>query len=106
MPRGAFTAGRHISFDDTWLVAGVGSVDFMTLRNGQDFRPQAVYVSNSSVALEETAGYAIIRGILSGENDAFVDSYRVDTRRPVGLAFRKIWAAGTSARGIKLLSEI
>lgn len=106
MPRGAFTAGRHISFDDAWLAAGVGSIDFMTLRNGQDFRPQAVYVNNSSVVLEETAGYATIRGILHGENDAFVDTYRIDIRRPVGLAFRKIWANGTTARGIRLLSEI
>jgi hypothetical protein len=106
MPRGAFTAGRHISFDDTWLTAGVGSIDFMTLRNGQDFRPQAIYVNNSSNATEETAGYATIRGILHSENDTFVDTYRVDVRRPVGLAFRKIWATGTTARGIKLLSEI
>jgi hypothetical protein len=35
-----------------------------------------------------------------------VDTYRVDIRRPVGLAFRKIYAAGTTARGIRLISEI
>lgn len=106
MPRGAFTAGRHISFSDTWLAAGVGAMDFKTLENGQDFRPQAIYVNSSSNAAEETAGYATVRGILFGENDTFVDSYRVDIRRPVGLAFRKIWATGTTARGLKLISEI
>lgn len=106
MPRGAFTAGRHISLPDAWFSSGASSVDFKTLENGQDFRPQAVYVNNSSNAAEETAGYATIRGILFGENDVFVDSYRVDIRRPVGLAFRKIWATGTTARGIKMISEI
>lgn len=106
MPRGAFTAGRHISYSDTWLNTGAGAIDFKTLATGQDFRPQAVYCDSSSNVTENTAGYATIRGILFGENDEFVDTYRVDIRRPVGLAFRKIWANGTTARGLKLISEI
>ena len=106
MPAGAFVAGRHLAVDDDFLNAGVGSIEFKTLANGQDFRPQAVHVNTSSVAAEVTFGYAQIRGTLFGENDSFVDTYTVDIHRPVGLAFRKIYAQGTTARGIKLISEI
>lgn len=105
MPSGAFSAARHLDFDDAWLNAGVGSMDFKDLRGDQDFRPQAVIVNASTELAQNTAGYAVIDGILFGENDSFRRKWPVDLRRPVGLAFRKIWAAGTTARGIAILTE-
>lgn len=106
MPKGAFSASRHLSFDDAWLNAGSGSVDFKDLADGQDFRPQAVIVNASTASAENNAGYAVIDGILYGENDSFRRKWPVELRRPVGLAIRKIWAEGTTARGIAILSEV
>jgi hypothetical protein len=105
MPHGAFSAARHFDFDDTWLNGGTGSVDFKDLRGYQDFRPQAVLVNSSTSATQNTAGYAVIDGVLFGENDSFRRKWPVDLRRPVGLAIRKIWAEGTTARGIAILTE-
>ena len=105
MPQGAFGAARSFSFDDAWLATGVGHVDFKDLRGGQDFRPQAVRIDYSTDDTQETAGYAVIDGVLYGENDSFRKTRRIPIRTPVGLAFRKIWATGTTARGIEILSE-
>jgi hypothetical protein len=105
MPAGAFSAARHLAFDDDWLNTGVGSMDFKDLRGDMDFRPQAVIVNSSSNSTQNTDGYAVIDGILFGENDSFRRLWPVELRRPVGLAFRKIWAAGTTARGIAILTE-
>lgn len=105
MPAGSFSAARHLEFSDGWLNSGTGSVDFKDLRGDQDFRPQAVMVNSSTDVDETTAGYATIDGILFGENDSFRRLWTVDLRRPVGLAIRKVWAAGTTARGILLLTE-
>lgn len=116
MPRGAFTGARHVSFDDTWLAAGTGVKTYMDLPYGDgtqlvstnraDFRPQGIIVNSSSDATQQTFGYAMIRGYLWGENDQFADTYRVPLGVPVGLAFRAIYAAGTTARGIKLFEEV
>lgn len=105
MPAGAFSAARHMSVEDSFLDAGVGSINFKQLRGDQDFRPQGIHCNSSNDATENAAGYAQVRGTLYGENESFVDTYYVDIRRPVGLAFRTIYAAGTTARGIKLVSE-
>jgi len=106
MPRGSFTAARHVSYSDTWLAAGVGSRDFKELRDDQDFRPQAVICNSSSDETQQLGGYAFVRGFLFGENVEFVDTYRIPIGQPVGLAFRVVYANGTTARGLKLLSEI
>ena len=108
MPSGAFSAARKLAIDDAFLVAGVGSIDFKDLRDqvGPDFRPQGIQIDLSSNAAQETAGYCTVIGILYGENDDMVDTYRLHTRMAHGLAFRKIWANGTTGRGIKLLSEV
>jgi hypothetical protein len=106
MPAGAFTAARHFSFDDAVLDSGVGVQEFKVMRTGQEFKPQCIFVNESNNDNENAAGYARIRGYLFGENESYVDDYIVDVRRPVGLAFRAIYSQGTTARGIKLLSEI
>lgn len=107
MPSGAFSAARKLPVSDAFLVTGTGSVDFKDLMsNGPDFRPQGIQIDSSSDVAEETAGYCTVVGILYGENDDMVDSYRLHTRMAHGLAFRKIWANGTTGRGIKLLSEV
>jgi hypothetical protein len=94
-----------MSFTDAWLAAGIGHKDFKDLRGDQDFRPQAVRADSSSDAGQETAGYCVIDGTLYGENDSFRKTRRIPTRTPVGLAFRKVWAAGTTARGLEILTE-
>ena len=107
MPRGAFSGSRKLAVPDAFLVAGAGAIDFKDLSvGGPDFRPQGIQIDSSSSVGEETAGYCVVRGILYGENDDMVDDYRLHTRMAHGLAFRKIWATGTTGRGIKLLSEV
>jgi hypothetical protein len=107
MAAGAFTASSKLAYSDTWLAAGVGAMDYLTLRpQAPIFKPQAIMCNSSSNATEQTAGYAMVRGILYGENDDMVADYRIQIGHPIGLAFRKIWAgANTTARGIKLLCE-
>lgn len=106
MPAGAFSAARHLSFSDDWLVAGTGALDFKDLRDDMDFRPQAITVDSSSNSTENSDGYATVDGILFGENDSFRRQWKIPLRQPVGLAIRKVWAgAGTTARGISLLTE-
>jgi hypothetical protein len=106
MPAGAFTAARHFSFDDAILDSGTGVQEFKSMRTNQEFKPQCIHVNRSNDDDENAAGYAWIRGYLFGENESYVDDYCVDIRRPVGYAFRAIYSEGTTARGIKLLSEI
>jgi len=107
MPIGAFTAARHMSFDDSWLAAGSGALTYRDIEAGQDFMPQAVHCDSSSDGTENTNGIAKIDCILSGENDEHRKVYTIHLHTPVGLAVRKVWAgAGTTARGISLLSEI
>ena len=100
MPHGAFTAARHVDLPD-----GV-TTTFWQARKPRSFTPQAVICNMSNVAAEQLAGYAFIRGYLFGENATDTAIYRIDIGRPVGLAFAKIFSNGTSARGIKLLSEV
>jgi len=100
MPHGAFTAARHVDIPN-----GV-TTDFKTARGARSFTPQAVICNTSSDANEQLRGYAFIRGYLFGENSTDTAIYRIDIGRPVGLAFAKIYAVGTTARGIKLLSEV
>lgn len=100
MPRGSFTAARHFNIPDGQ------TMDFKQARGQESFAPQAVMCNSSSDQNEQAAGYAYIDGYLFGENDTHRAIYRIDIGRPVGLAFAKIYAEGTTARGIKLLSEV
>lgn len=106
MPRGAFTGARAFEVPATFFSGTAATVDFYTLKNHESFRPQAISISTSSDATEQTNGYATIRGILWGENDTHVKNWLLNLRQTHGLAFRKIWRVGTTARGLKLISEI
>lgn len=106
MPHGALTGARKFEVPASFFAGTEESIDFHTLRNHQSFRPQAVLIATSSNATENTAGYATIRGILFGENETFIADYPLNLRQTHGLAFRRIYRAGTTARGIKIISEI
>lgn len=106
MPRGALTGGRKFEVPDSFFAGTEDSIDFHTLRNHQSFRPQAVLIGTSSNAVENAAGYATIRGDLFGENETFTADYPLNLRQNHGLAFRRIYRVGTTARGIKIISEI
>jgi hypothetical protein len=104
MPAGAWSAGRHADVPDSLFASG-GSMDFKTARAGRLFIPQGICCNSSSDANEQLRGYAQVRGYLFGETAVDVSTYRIDIGRPVAYAFACIYATGTTARGIKLLSE-
>lgn len=107
MPAGAFSAARKLLVPATFFTTGPDQLSFKDLVNGQtDFRPQGIQIDSSSDSNEESAGYCTIKGVLFGESDDKVTTYKLHTRMAHGLAFRKIWSSGTTGRGIKLLSEI
>ena len=105
MPQGSWTAAKHYEFDDAILDAGGPVQVFRDLSGGVEFKPQGVHVDRSNNATQEALGYAYIDGYLFGENETFRKRWRVDIGRPVGLAFRAVYAAQTTARGIRLLCE-
>lgn len=106
MPHGALTGARAFEVPASFFTSAATTIDFNTLRDHESFRPQAISISTSSDATEQTSGYATIRGILWGENDTHVKNWLLNLRQTHGLAFRKIWRVGTTARGLKLISEI
>ena len=110
MPFGAFTAGRHIAFDDD-VLAIAGRVQRVSIRgqrnaslngNMTEFRPAATSCNSSSNQTEETAGYAYIHGWLVGENEEMADTYKIISGIVDGRAFAGIYSNGTTARGIKV----
>ena len=106
MPHGALTGARAFQVPDSFFTGTAPTIDFKTLANHQSFRPQAITIYQSSNATEQTAGYATVKGILWGENDTHVKNWQLNLRQAHGLAFRKIWRVGTTARGLKLISEV
>lgn len=106
MPHGALTGARKYEVPASFFSGQDDTIDFHTLRDHMSFKPQAIHINNSSVAGETELGYAVIRGTLFGENDTFVADYHLNIRQTHGLAFRKIWRVGTTARGIKIISEV
>jgi hypothetical protein len=106
MPHGALTGARAFEIPDSFFTGTDTTIDYNTLRDHESFRPQAITISTSSNTTEQTNGYATVRGILWGENDTHVKSWLLNLRQAHGLAFRKIWRVGTTARGLKLISEV
>jgi len=106
MPAGAFTGGRALALSDTILAAGTATQDFKTLADGKEIRPQATWVNSSSDTDEQAVREATIVGYLFGENETDEQTYVVKTGVAIPLAFRAINANGTTARGIKLISEM
>jgi hypothetical protein len=106
MPHGSLTGARAFQVPNSFFTSSAATLDFKTLANHQSFRPQAITIFQSSDATEQTNGYATIRGILYGENDTHVKDWQLNLRTAHGLAFRKIWRVGTTARGMKFISEV
>jgi hypothetical protein len=106
MPHGSLTGARAFEVPASFFTGTAAHVNFKTLANGESFKPQAVIISTSSDATENTNGYATIRGYLFGENEANVKDWVLNLRQAHGLAFRTIYKTGTTARGIKIISEI
>lgn len=103
MPVPPFTAGSSLPVPDG-LLTGNNTITARDLLGGRTFFPKGVKIGSSNNQTEQTGGYATLRCILVGENDAFVRTRRVEIGyNPI--AVKKIWANGTTARGIELLSE-
>ena len=100
MPLGTFCAARHFDVPDG------ADANFLTLRGQENFAPQGIICNSSSDAAEQAAGYAFVRGFLIGENAQKTALYRINIGEKVDLAFAQIYANGTTARGLKILSEV
>lgn len=103
MPRGTFTAGGSLPVSDT-LLAGSTKITISSLTSGRTFNCGGIFVGSSSDEDELADGYATVVGTLVGETNE--QSWPINIRTPVPIAFKSINPTGTTARGIKLLSEI
>lgn len=103
MPVPAFTAGSSLPVPDG-LLTGTNTITARDLLGGRIFFPKGIRIGSSNNQTEQSDGYAMLRCILVGENDEFVQTRRVELGYNP-LAVKKIWASGTTARGIELLSE-
>ena len=100
MPKGT----RGFRFDDDVLAVAGRSQDVQGLIGGNtDFVPNETIINRSTDQGEETAGYATVTGFLIGENETYIKDYRLLTRRPLSIAFARIYSTGTTARGITVL---
>ena len=104
MPYGSLTAGRSLAVSDTY--PAVGYQDFVTLRGNTHFNPKAIHINSSSVDAQDLAGYAVVDGFLVGENESHRKLWSIVSRMPIGHAFARIYEAGTTARGIRLLESV
>jgi hypothetical protein len=103
MPIPCFTAGVSLPVPDV-LLTGNNIITAESLANGRTFFPKGVSIGSSSNSEQQTNGYAMVRCILVGENDAYVTTRRINLGQSP-IAVKKIWANGTTARGIEFLSE-
>lgn len=102
MPIGAFTAGRCLAVDDD-LLSGSSLISVSSLSTS-NFLPTGIFVNSSSDTDEEESGVATVIGTLVGDNSEH--AWIINTKTPVGIGFKSINPTGTTARGIKLLTEM
>lgn len=104
----SFPAEVHVRVDNKWL-ADYANVDnaVMDVRDldgtatGRRMRPRGVLIGYDGA--DATASVTYIKGVLWGENKSQADTYALAVGVVHPLAFRFIYANGTSGRNIKIL---
>lgn len=118
MPHGSasYPAEAHAAIEDKWLNDNAsianqvfdcrypdGDPAHVSTSTGVAGMPRAVLINGNNVAGEGLGYSGVIRGFLWAENNARVDDYYIVAGVPQALRFMKIYAEGTTARGIKIL---
>ena len=102
----------HCRVDDKWLADNSGDKNAVYecynrdtpqqfRAEGRVQRPRGIMVQSN--ASDDSLTYATVRGFLWGENTKDTDDYDLALDSPYPLAFKRIYAQGTTARGIKIL---
>jgi hypothetical protein len=101
----------HVKITDSWLVKYSADKNAVweaynrdtpqaSVAQGRVQRPRAIMITSSSAG--GAATYATVRGFLWGENSKDADDYTLILNYLYPLAFKRIYAQGTTARGIKI----
>lgn len=102
----------HCRIDDAWLEANSGDKNAVFECYNRDVpqeynarlrvqRPRGIMIKRNST--DDTLNYATVRGYLWGENSKDADDYDLVLDSPYPLAFKRVYAQGTTARGVKIL---
>ena len=118
MPQGSasYPAEAHAAIEDKWLNDNAsianqvfdcrypdGDPDHVPGSTGVGFSPRAIMINGNNTSGEGLGYNGVIRGYLWAENPARVDDYYIAAGTAHPLRFMKIYAEGTTARGIKIL---
>lgn len=114
MPHGSanYPAQGHMRIDDSWIVANAsdnnacincqypdGDPDYVSTSTGRAGQPRGIIFRGDGT----DGNSAVIRGFLWDENAAQTDDYYLTSGSVHPLRFKRIYAQGTTARGIKVL---
>ena len=114
MDGATYPAQAKSSIEDSWLVANANdknAVHYCMYRDGKDpdhfsdasgkaDQPRGIMIRGTAGS-DGTAGF--VRGYLWDENHTEADDHYLVAGVPISLRFRRIYARGTTARGIKIL---
>lgn len=103
---------RHIVIANDWFQENPDGVFYIEplvqgsciiSHDKHNFRPLRVSINyHTDDTVQSTATSAKIRGYLHGENEQDLDDYILTVNVVHDLAFKAIYAEGTTARGIKI----
>ena len=104
-------AETHVRISDAWLVKYAADKNAVwegynrdtpqeSIAQGRVQRPRGIMIRSNST--DAAAASAVVRGYLWGENTKDADNYTLILNGLYALAFRCIYAQGTTARGIKI----